>query len=67
MTQTGKGYLIFLAAFGMMSTLLAGDFSHLEHWHDALDPAFFAGVCTHVGAVIAAFVGGKLIPTESDK
>lgn len=63
MNPTQTGWLLFLAALGMMSSLLAGDVSHLEHWRDALDPAFVAGVMTHLGAVIAAFVGGKLIPT----
>jgi hypothetical protein len=63
-TQTGWGLLI--AGIGMMFTLLAGDVAHLEHWKDALDPAFMAGVMTHFGAIIAAFVGGKLLPGPSD-
>lgn len=57
------GYLILVAAIGMMCSLLAGDVARLDHWRDALDPAFVAGVMTHLGAVSAAFVGGKLIPT----
>lgn len=66
MTPTQMGYLVLIAALGMILTLLSGDVAHLEHWGDALDPAFMAGVMTHLGAVIAAFVGGKLIPTAPD-
>lgn len=63
MTQTQTGWLLFIAALGTMCTLLAGDVKNLAHWGDALDPAFVAGFMTHLGVVIAAFVGGKLLPT----
>lgn len=64
MSQKATGYMIFLAAMGMMCTLLAGDVSSLKNWGDALDPAFVAGFMTHLGVVVAAFVGGKLVPTS---
>jgi hypothetical protein len=63
MTHSQMGWIVFLAALGMMCTLLAGDVAHLDKWSDALYPAFIGGVLTHFGAVIAAFVGGKLIPS----
>ena len=62
MNQTQTGWIIGIAAAGMMCTLLAGDVSNLQHWKDALYPAFVAGVLTHIGTVIAAFVGGNLVP-----
>jgi hypothetical protein len=66
MSNKATGYMIFIAALGMMFTLLAGDVAHLEKWRDAIDPAFVAGMLTHLGAVIAAFVGGKLLPGPSE-
>lgn len=62
MTTTAVGWLAFVAGLGMMLSLLAGDVAHLEKWSDALYPSFIAGVMTHLGAVVAAFVGGKLLP-----
>lgn len=65
MNQTQLGWIVFIAAIGMMLSLIAGDVAHLEKWGDALYPSFMAGLMTHLGAVIAAFVGGKLIPTTA--
>lgn len=56
------GWLIALAAMGMMLGLLAGDVSNLNHWQEVFYPAFISGVMTHISAVIAAFVGGNLVP-----
>lgn len=66
MSQKQTGYMIFIAALGMMCTLLAGDVSNLKSWSDALDPAFVAGFMTHLGVVVAAFVGGKMLPGPTD-
>lgn len=57
-----SGWLIFIAAMGMMLGLLAGDVHSLNSWNDAFNPAFVAGIMTHISAVIAAFVGGNLVP-----
>ena len=57
-----SGWLIFIAAMGMMLGLLAGDISSLNSWHDMFYPTFIGGVMTHISAVIAAFVGGNLVP-----
>lgn len=57
-----SGWLIFIAALGMMLGLLAGDVSSLNHWNEIFYPSFIAGVMTHISAVIAAFVGGNLVP-----
>ncbi len=64
MTQTTTGWLVFIAALGMMCTLLAADVGRLETWSSATTPAFIGNIFAHLGVVIGAFVGGKLIPTE---
>lgn len=65
MTQIQTGWMLLIVALGMMCTLLSGDIANLVHWRDALDPAFVGGFVAHLGAVITAFVGGKLLPTPS--
>lgn len=62
MNSKVSGWFISIAAMGMMCTLLAGDIGNLKSWGDTLYPAFFSGVLMHIGAVIAAFVGGNLVP-----
>lgn len=61
MTTTHLGWMLFIAALAMMLSLLAGDVAALTHWSDALYPAFVGGVLGHLGAVLAAFAGGKLL------
>lgn len=64
MTPNGKGWLWFVAALGMMATLVGHDVEQLKDLHDALSGSFIGGAMVHFGAVVAAFIGGKLIPTE---
>ena len=66
MSDSGKGWFLFLAAFGMMLTLEAVEISKLQAWSDATTPAFVGIAAAHIGTVIAAFIGGKLIPTSGD-
>jgi hypothetical protein len=66
MTKTTTGWIIFVAAIGTMFSLLAVDISVLSDWNAAAKPAFIGTFIGHIGAVIAAFVGGKLIPSERD-
>ncbi len=65
-TLTSTGWVVFIAALGMMFGLLAVDVSQLDHWAQATTPAFIGQILGHLGAVIAAFCGGKLIPTDRD-
>lgn len=62
MNNKNMGWIIAIAAMGMMCTLLAGDIGSLTKWSDATYPAFMAGVLTHIGTVVGAFIGGNLIP-----
>ena len=60
------GYLVLLAAIGMMAGLLAVDVSQLPTFGDAATPIFVGKMLAHLGAVITAFIGGKLLPDRPD-
>lgn len=60
--QTTTGWIIFIAALGMMCGMLAVDIAGLQEWADATTPTFVGTMIGHASAVIAAFVGGKIIP-----
>lgn len=66
MTKTTTGWIIFVAAVGMMFGLLSVDLITLKSWSDATTPLFVGTTIGHIAAVIAAFVGGKLIPESRD-
>ena len=57
------GYVVFLAALGVMAALVGNEVSTFQHWNQVLTPAFIGKTLIHVGTVVGAFVGGKLIPT----
>jgi hypothetical protein len=64
MTSTHTGWLLFAAALGMMASLIAPEVSALSSWATVLSPAFIGKALAHFGAVVGAFVAGKMIPTE---
>ena len=64
MTQTQVGWTVFLGAFGMMMTLMAVEVANLESWQYVSTPVFIGKAMAHIGTVIAAFVGGKLLPSK---
>lgn len=66
MTQTTTGWMIFIAAMGMMAGLLSVDLVTLKTWHEVWTPEFIGGAMGHFAVVVTAFVGGKLIPQERD-
>lgn len=61
MNKTTTGWIIGVAALGAMLTLMSADIMNLDTWAAAKTPAFIGEALAHVGAVIAAFIGGKLI------
>jgi glycerol-3-phosphate acyltransferase PlsY len=61
-TMTTAGWVIFVAAIGMMLGMLAVDIASLKAWSDMQTPVFVGTTLGHMAAVIAAFVGGKIIP-----
>jgi hypothetical protein len=64
MTQSSKGWWLFVGAVGLMLSMMAADVKSLESWQKAFEPDFVGQMFAHIGAVIAAFMGGKLIPTD---
>lgn len=63
MTQTHMGWMIGLGALGMMFGLMGNEVAELQSWNEALTPGFVGNMLLHASVVIAAFIGGKLIPT----
>lgn len=49
-----------------MATLLSFDMAKISTWQEVMTPGFFALLLAHLGTVIAAFVGGVLIPASRD-
>lgn len=66
-TRTSTGWIVFIASLGMMATLTANDIANLEAWESATSPKFLGGMLAHFGAVVTAFVGGKLMPNYYQK
>jgi len=66
MTKTTTGWVILVAAVGMMFGLMSVDIMTLKQWSEATTPTFVGTAIGHIAAVIAAFVGGKIIPEQRD-
>ena len=66
MTSTGKGWLLFVAAIGMMLGMLAVEVTKLMNWSEMTTPLFVGTTMGHLAATIAAFIGGKLIPNGDE-
>ena len=66
MKQTHMGWMIGLAAMGMTFGLMGTEVGELSAWSEALAPGFVGKMLLHASVVIAAFVGGKLIPTHKE-
>ncbi len=60
------GWITFIAALGMMCGLLAADVAKLNSWGQAVSPSFVSVVMAHFGAVVVAFIGGKMVPAARD-
>lgn len=66
MTRKQISYLLFIAGFCMITTLLIGDVITLWENHGHMDLAFIGGMTLHYGAVVAAAAGG-LINQKKDE
>jgi len=64
MTNKTAGWTLAAASLGMMLLLISADVKNLHDLKDAYSPWFIGNVMAHLGNVLMAFVGGKLIPTE---
>lgn len=65
MTRRTSGWVVLLAAGGMMAGLLGAEVSGFSTWAEATSPAFIGQALVHFGAVAAAFVSGQLVPTTA--
>lgn len=58
------GWILFVSALGMMSGLLADDIKRLTDWKDITTPQFVGNIMTHFASVVAAFIGGRMLPPK---
>lgn len=66
MTSQQTGWMLGLAALGMMAGLISMEIRELDSFSEMMTPRFIADTLAHIATVITAFIGGKLIP-ESRK
>ena len=64
MDNKTTGWIMFIAAIGMMCGLLSVDIAKLMDWNDIAKPEFVGLFMAHLAAVITAFIGGKIIPAD---
>ena len=64
MTNKLVGWSLGAAALAMMMGLMAADVKAIHTWSEVFSPLFVGTMMAHASAVIMAFLGGKLIPTE---
>lgn len=64
MTNKLVGWSLGGAALAMMMGLMAADVKAIKDWSEVFTPVFVGTMMAHASAVIMAFLGGKLIPTE---
>jgi len=63
MTNKVVGWSLAGASIGMLCLLISADIKQLHSFDEAWTPFFVGNMMAHLGNVIMAFVGGKLIPT----
>jgi hypothetical protein len=66
-TATNTGWIMFIASLGMMAGLMGNELMGLQSWEQVRTIAFFGKSLVHFSIVVAAFVGGRLIPTGRDQ
>jgi len=64
MTNKVVGWSLAGASVGMLCLLISADVKQLHTFNEAFTPFFIGNMLAHIGNIIMAFVGGKLIPTE---
>lgn len=64
MTNKVAGWSLAAASLAMMLVLISADIKELHSFKDAWTPLFVGNMLAHIGNIIMAFVGGKLIPTS---
>ena len=62
--RRAAGWFVFVSAVGVMAGMVAIDVASLRQWSDMETPTFVGTTLGHLASVIAAFVGGKLVPED---
>ena len=62
MTYTQTGWLIALAAAGMLASLIGTEMASLHSWDEVWTVPFLGKTLLHIATVIGAWVSGKLMP-----
>jgi hypothetical protein len=64
MTNKNMGWMLGAASVGMLFLLISADISQMKDFNEVWTPYFVGNMIAHIGNVLMAFVGGKLIPTS---
>ncbi len=64
MTNKVLGWSLAAASLGMLCLSMGADMKELHSFNEAFTPFFIGNMLGHIGNVLMAFVGGKLIPTS---
>lgn len=64
MERNTQGWIALAAAAAMLATSLGQTLSGMAGWSTALEPSFFGQVLTQIGAAVAAYVSGQIMPTS---
>lgn len=67
MTNKSAGWILGIAALGMMMGLMSVDFIQMKNLDEVRTPVFIGTMMAHIANVILAFIGGKLIPTTQNQ
>lgn len=61
------GYVVLVACLGMLFVAMGPEIQELKSWNEALTPGFIGTIVGHAGAVLGAYVGGRMTPTKGEK
>lgn len=64
MTQKQTGYMILVICMGALFVSMGPEIQALSTMKDMWSPKFIGAAIFHIGAVIGAYVGGRITPTR---
>lgn len=63
MDRKSGGFVVLIAAVGMLSGLLGNEISSLPTFAQVYTTAFIGKSLIHISTVIGAYIAGQMIPT----
>lgn len=63
MNRKSGGFIILIAAVGMLSGLIGNEISSLQSLAQITTTAFIGKTLIHISVVIGAYISGQMIPT----